>query len=1092
MAFVADNAASSGRFVPDAPTPKFTPDSPLASAKSRFVPDNEPEKPTASGLPHWAVDASKSVIDTAAAIPRNVAAVGDMALGLPAMVAKMGQAGITDVVAAAHGDQHPMQASNEATEADWADEHFLQAPLQTMFGYDPEKTVVGHLMGKFGKAVDTAVENETKRTGDPERGALLRQVSNIVMMKAGDIMIGGVKGVNKGVKAIARKRMAETTPTGATPAPEWVTTAGKSASTPVDRPEIVGAKARKSSLAEGEYISSPDEGDLGPLPPIEAYEPSAEAHQHIHEALADPDLHTGHPEAVEAAQDVAAEKVHRAVNDDRAAQAAAKVSADPTVEPTAKLTAALIGPKLAGKLHNYYANSALKDIIDVFKPSIDPIRQKGAEVFNVMDANFKAREREVGSVYQGYIKDVPSKARREVLNMKAQRGDFTDLSETELYYVKRAMAELAKTGTMAQQTGVIQHLIDKYAAPIIWDFSDKSTKSYFDKALASGAGEGSKAGTFTPHALKRSLTLDEGLALKLKPKTLDHAELLGMYHASVIKAIENAQALYTLKSMKLGNGHYAVEPVGGDMPKDYVTDHRIVGLEGFGVHPEMVDVLRIGFDSYEPGAVQRAMLAAAFTAKRLTVSYSPFHLFSLSVAYTGRGGNVIDFAIGAMTRGAEKLTGQEKYAFAYKSGVDKAIEEYHKNGHGDLTDFAIRSGRMSLKSSMEDTVGRETYNKIIGSVDKWIGITGVSTVAGAWYAAEDEKLKGAAEGLGIGLGLSALGRGLGKVGKLPKLTEALDKPLTSADKAMHEFVFGYAQTGFKLETFGRIFERELADPKTANMDVNQIAANVGRMTDNIYGSLNWREVIEGMRSKFGRSVAGATHSKFGRNMQQLATFAPDWLMSTVRSWTQAVPGLAENAHIGKLHREYIAKSLIYTLTITDALNLYYSGHHVWENDFRSQRKQDADPDDNDYGLAEKIADMTFIDMGDGTKIEGNKHLFETVHLMSSAAQGPLFIPTKFAAGKLSSLVTDPINLMQNKQWLSPTWAPNITEGGTTMQKQGDYLKWMLQHHLPISAQQANEGKWAGLAGFPQHGMSDDEIEKKKQEIRDLKKERGLK
>ena len=114
----------------------------------------------------------------------------------------------------------------------------------------------------------------------------------------------------------------------------------------------------------------------------------------------------------------------------------------------------------------------------------------------------------------------------------------------------------------------------------------------------------------------------------------------------------------------------------------------------------------------------------------------------------------------------------------------------------------------------------------------------------------------------------------------------------------------------------------------------------------------------------------------------------------------------------RLHRAYLARSLVYTLAITDALNLYYSGHHLWENDFRSQRQKDDDPNDESRGPLDVIHDMTFIDMGDGTKIEGNKHLFEFVHAATA--------PSKFAMGKLSPVVTDPLNAAQNKQWLSPT------------------------------------------------------------------------
>ena len=1124
------------------------PPAPAWSAAAPAPAQPEPEKPS-----------------TLTSIGRNAAAVGDIALGTPAWLAKIGQTGVTDVIAAVKGDPHPLQSATEATEADWADEHFLQAPLQTTFGIDQQNTAVGQFMGKIGGAVDKVADAATQSSGNPEHGALVRQAANIVMAKAGDLLIGGGKAAGK-VTELARKRMAEATPTGATPAPEWVTTAGKSASTPVDRPEIVGAKARKSSLAEGEYISSPDEGDLGPLPPIEAYEPSAEAHQHIHEALSDPDLHTGHPEAMEVARDVAAEKVKGAVQADRVRQAKPQKhdsiterirklggvshtaiedisgevrtgkgiagirpglftksgrglddmarslkdagydidteSVDGGVQQLkdmirdeiggakhlpaegqyaefermmrdryqeggvnralagylgitaggAAIGAALNDDPLTGAfegagagfamarvghvLHDYGAGASLKATIDVLKPSVDPMRKAAADVHNAKTANVKAAGRYVGAIQRVWKQSGISDDRAAHLTHLYESGDLSSATPKEAALLKKIGDAYAKLGTRAQQAGVVPHLIMKNFVPHVWDMKDAATKEFFDKMLESGAGDAASAGAFTAHSLRRSIpTYAEGVRLGLKPKTLNPAEILGFYANSVIKATENANALYTLKSMKLPDGHYAVEPVGGNMPKSYITDHKISGLEGFGVHPEMVDAVRRGFDDYRPGAIQKAMLAVAFTSKRLAVSYSLFHPMSLLVAYTGAGGNPFGFAAGAAARGVEKLSGN-RIKIPFKSAVDAARDQYLKAGAGDIPDFAIRNG-LEIGTTLEDTVGRDSFLKMTGAIDKAIGgdVTGI-------------------------------------------------KPFTMVDNAVHEFTWGYLHTGMKLETFGREFERMLSDPKNADKDVNQIAADAASYTNNIFGGLNWDRVIEGMRSKFGRGMAGSAFSKHGRAILQTAAFAPDWLMSTMRSWIQAVPGLGENAAVAKMHRAYLARSLMYTMAITDALNLYYSGHHVWENDFRSQRQKDADPDDEGRTAMDTIHDMTYIDMGDGTKIEGNKHLFEFVNAATA--------PAKFGMGKMGSIVTDPLNAAMNKQWLSPTWAPKITEGGTTGEKAGDYAKWWGKQHMPMSVQQLGSGSVGGTFGFPRTGISTDKREELRQQQRDLKEERGLK
>jgi hypothetical protein len=760
---------------------------------------------------------------------------------------------------------------------------------------------------------------------------------------------------------------------------------------------------------------------------------------------------------MEVARDVAAEKVKGAVQADRMRQAGgvnktllaytgavaggaaigAALNDDPLTGAFEGAGAGFAMARVGHVLHDYGAGASLKATIDVLKPSVDPMRKAAADVHNAKTANVKAKMRDVGAVQRAYLKAVPSKARREHITHVVQSGDLSSLTPTELYFVKEVEKLYGKMGTAAQQAGVIGRLIGKDYVPMMWDFKDASTKAFFDDLLATGAGDAAGAGAFTPHSLKRSIpTYLQGISSdQLKPLTLDHAELLGLYANSVIKATENANALYTLKSMKLPDGHYAVEPVGGDMPKSYITDHKISGLEGFGVHPEMVDAVRRGFDDYRPGAIQKAMLAVAFTSKRLAVSYSLFHPMSLLVAYTGAGGNPFGFAAGALARGVEKLSGN-RIKIPFKSAVDAARDQYLKAGAGDIPDFAIRNG-LEIGTTLEDTVGRDSFLKMTGAIDKAIGgdVTGI-------------------------------------------------KPFTMADNAVHEFTWGYLHTGMKLETFGREFERMLSDPKNADKDVNQIAADAASYTNNIFGGLNWDRVIEGMRSKFGRGMAGSAFSKHGRAILQTAAFAPDWLMSTMRSWIQAVPGLGENAAVAKMHRAYLARSLMYTMAITDALNLYYSGHHVWENDFRSQRQKDADPDDEGRTAMDTIHDMTYIDMGDGTKIEGNKHLFEFVHAATD--------PAKFGMGKMGSIVTDPLNAAMNKQWLSPTWAPKITEGGTSGEKAGDYAKWWGKQHMPMSVQQLGSGSVGGTFGFPRTGISTDKREELRQQQRDLKEERGLK
>ena len=414
--------------------------------------------------------------------------------------------------------------------------------------------------------------------------------------------------------------------------------------------------------------------------------------------------------ANEAARDVAAEKVAMAVKADKNRQSgkidkklliggaavAGGAAVGAAMDKESPIEGALIGAgagfgiaRVASVLHDIGAGHSLQAAIDVVKPSLDPIRAKAVEVNNAKVARVKAGLRDIAAIQKAYIKAVPSKARREHITHVVQSGDLSSLSPTERYFVKQVEQAYGRMGSAAQEAGVIGRLLGKEYVPMMWDMRDTSTKAFFDELLESGAGDAATAGTFTPHSLHRSVpTYLQGKAAGLKPLTLDHAELLGLYAKSVLKATENANALYTLKSMKLPNGLYAVEPIAKGMPKDYITDHRISGLEGFAVHPEMVDALRIGFDSYRPGVIQKAMLSVAFTAKRLAVTYSLFHPMSLLVAYTGAGGNPFGFAAGAAARGVEKLTGGHRQGAVQVSRGQGAggIRARGREGHDGLPD----------------------------------------------------------------------------------------------------------------------------------------------------------------------------------------------------------------------------------------------------------------------------------------------------------------------------------------------------------------------------------------------------------------------
>jgi hypothetical protein len=935
---------------------------------------------------------------------------------------------------------------------------------------------------------------------------------------------------------------------------------------PVDSPEMVAAKRKRAHLAEGEYISSPGEGDLGDwsvahdahkarvegvkkgsdwdiaedakrqremervrdiknkeapeyvppggeVPPIEAYEgamqPPRQIAEQVRHITDDPDIHSPDVTTAQLAQDLAAERSADVIRPNKAVRPAsvadyvnrmggknadlavvaeqlkvagfdvdtaaadggvAQVEAMLRDEKSGRLslqfvdeiasnasrwvqggkvrprlavpfgimvTGAVVGSAIdpdspiAGAFEGAAAGFALANlgraavdygvgtkmgqVWDAIKPSSDPARMEVVRTVFARIANIKAGTREVGGLQRAMNKAIPKERLEEITHL-VEQNRMDELTPGERYHVQKVKDWYNKIGTMAQEAGVIKRLIAKNFVPHMWDMSDAATKKFFDE----GGFERANANVFTPHGLKRGVeSYAQGISVGLKPKTLNYSEILGIYANSVIRAVHNAEALTTLKTTALGDGTHPVEMAGME-PKGYIRKHGIEGLEGYAVHPEAVKALQRAFDSYDPGVIERALLSTAFTFKRVAVSYSFFHPAALTLAYLGAGGNPVDFALGAAARGVEKATGG-RVKIPYESAVDSALNEFYKGGSGDMADWGIRNG-LELGTPIEDVVGKKTFDRMTNAIDTALG----SDIHGL-------------------------------------------KPFEKLDSSVHSFIWNYTQAGMKLVVFQKEFSRAIIDPKNLGRDMNDIAADVSSYTNNVFGTLNWERIIERQKSRASRAVAGAAFSKKGLSVAQIVSFAPDWMVSTIRTWTQAVPGMTETAMTGRLHRAYIARGLLYSMAVADAVNIAYSGHHVWENDFRSQRQQGKE---GEQGWLEHLHDLTFIDLGDGRKMQYNKHLFEFVHAITD--------PGSFAANKASMIITDPINVLSNRQWASFGFAPPISTSKDSAQRAEDIAKWEVEHHLPITVQQVLKGNFGGMAGLPITGMT----AKQKQQLRE--------
>lgn len=620
-----------------------------------------------------------------------------------------------------------------------------------------------------------------------------------------------------------------------------------------------------------------------------------------------------------------------------------------------------------------------------------------------------------------------------------ETGDVSALLPQEIQVAQLFSDAVGKLGTRAQEAGVIANLRKNYA-PLLFDWSDPHTAATLRKMGATDPAKGERTSgfsTFTPFQLERTIT-DYGMAQKLglKPATLDPAELFRRYASSVIRATENKRAITELANLK-GEGGRPVVGLQGTVPDHFVPinkgDVKIPELDGFMVDPDIADSVRAGLSSYDPSIIARSAMNVSWFAKRFNVSLSAFHPMALLQAHAGAGGNPFDVLAGVGARGVEKATGIE---VPYKSAVDKALEAYRMGGENDAVDALIRNG-LKIEAPLEDRSGRDAFQKTMK-------LTG-------------DKVKDL-----LGHEADLAFKGLGVV-----------------DNGLQKFTWDYMYTGMKLSTGMKMLEQEVqrnitraAAGKEPLKPVNQIAADVSSFVNSTFGGLNLRRIAEDVAKEWGPRAGSAAYSVAsprGQAYLQMAVFAPDWKMSTLQAWTRGL-GLTGNETVQRFHREYLVRSAMMSMILADAVNMKMSGHHVWQNDFHTKRG-------HQQTTLEKVHDATYVDLGDGRKMQMFKHLMEGPHAVSD--------PQKFALNAMGYIPRTAGTLLTNKQFMTPEWAPPIAENHLgPVERAYKYATWPLHEASPIAAMNFDAGMGATAGSFlgtPIYGSTQAQKQKRAQE-----------
>lgn len=226
---------------------------------------------------------------------------------------------------------------------------------------------------------------------------------------------------------------------------------------------------------------------------------------------------------------------------------------------------------------------------------------------------------------------------------------------------------------------------------------------------------------------------------------------------------------------------------------------------------------------------------------------------------------------------------------------------------------------------------------------------------------------------------------------------------------MNRFTWDYMHAGGKMQLFQTWFTK--IKTQHPEMSDEAIAREVASFVNNTLGGLDWLEVADQVKNKYGRSLAMWALNTTNRDLLQILLFAPDWTISTLRSFTTALPkelmkpknwdlregvrGFIDPKTQADLARRYVVNTALVWLTILNGFNMAFTGRPVWTNE-----------------------DPTRVDLGDGTSMQMAKHSMEAAEWIRD--------PEKTLGNKLGFWPKAVITMTTGKAYPSPN-APMVKD-----------------------------------------------------------------
>ena len=645
---------------------------------------------------------------------------------------------------------------------------------------------------------------------------------------------------------------------------------------------------------------------------------------------------------------------------------------------------------------------------------------------------------------------VTDPARREAIAEAVDRGDLSGLNPEELAVAKQYQDLVKQIGDRAVKEGVVKGLLEDYVTHILdWAGSPPGAREEFIRALlGTSSRDPSMKGMSTESKFGKQRVfktfadleayIDDANAriaaagksdFRLKLKTKDIAEIYKEYASSMQKAIENKRLIDNLKQVRNVNGESLVKEITPESPLPEgweIMDSP--QFAGYAIHPDMVPALKFVFDA-GPGDLMKAFGAISQLTKRINVIGSFFHAKSLMEVLSSskiplwtpiKEAIVLPLA----EKGFKATTGKD----IQLSAITKAVEQFKNGGLGDNVDKWIREGGVQLEMPEDVSSG------ILSSTGKFAD---------------------------------------SMIGKFGPKTRILEKSLTTTEKYtlgyFDKFTWDFLHTGGKIMVAdGYLAKARMQAAKEGKpFDEAKARKEIGSFVNDSFGGLNWFKAATETQNEFGKRIAMAAYSPAGRRGLQVALFAPDWTLSTLRAFTSALPkelnptkwqpvegikGMVTPTTKADYARLYQFKTALTYFTLLNAINMMTANRPIWEN-----------------------KDPTRIEWPDGTSMQAMKHAMEPYHWIMD--------PDKTFANKLGFIPKAIIVGVGGVEYASPNAQKLIDQSAAGRLEAVGAMVAPFQFQAAGSAPEGEgfERAALGTLGFPIYGSTPEQKKQKRAE-----------